>query len=210
MLASSVQSSAARNDLAWENLKHVTRYRTYQFLLKDSTCVKGRIASVNSDSVSVTVSANDKRKLNREELLSITDVPTFVFPSYLIYQGRSSWADVGTYASNHPESITVITIAGTDHTGAFVKTSDVDLAMSVGGKNIIIVKNQIKTIDLTTGTPLSDREEHWVRECAFPVICALRVSLWPRMLGKGARLQVRLYDASQPEDNRYMVCSGQP
>ena len=92
----------------------------------------------------------------------------------------------------------------------FVKMSDADITINVDGKIIIIVKNQIKTIDLTTGTPLSDRDEYWVRECAFPVICALRVSLWPRMLGKGARLHVRLYDASQPEDDRPMVCRGQP
>jgi len=200
VLAIALPQLGATKEKSWDNLKHVTRHRTYTVLARDLTCVTGRIASVAADSICVKPANGAVTRLKRMNVLRVTSDS-----GSIIFSGRSSWSDVKAYSSYPTESVVVTSNAGAEYKGRIMVISD--SVVTVG--NAIVRKSEISKLDILAYTPLSDSNEYWAEECAVTPICLLNASLWPRALGIGLRMRVRLYDASLPEDNGAVICKSQ-
>jgi hypothetical protein len=201
ILLNALQVAGATKSDGWDNLKHVTRHRTYTFLARDLHCVGGEIVSVTADSVTLKLPEGEVTKLERVDVLSVSG-----YPSYIIYSGRSSWSDVLAHRFYPTEGTRIWTKVGNEYNGKILSASDSDIAIGATDKSIKITKGDVSSVDIISYTPLSDHDEWWAEECSFLPICLLNTHLWPRTLGIGRRMRVRLYDSSLPEDNRSVTC----
>jgi hypothetical protein len=187
---------------SWNNLQTVTHGRSYTVLGRQGKCISGKIGKVTTDYVSLKLSNGTDVNIERHDVLRVTS-----YPSYVIYSGRSSWADVREYLSYPTEAVRVTLKAPpTEYVGKGELVSEVDITMSQPRGHVKLKKSQISTVDIISYTPLSDGNEYWAEECGITPICVLNVGLWPRLLGFGPRMRVRLFDSSLPEDNTPVPC----
>jgi len=201
MLMNVLPVVGATKDDGWENLKHVPWQRSYTFLARDLHCVTGEIVSVSADSVTLKLPKGEVTKMDRTDVLRVSGRP-----SYIIYSGRSSWSDVVGRRPYSTEGARIRTKDGKTHSGMFLGASDSDITVGQANGSINIAKADVSTFDIVSYTPLSDKDEYWAEECGVLPICLLNVRLWPRSLGIGLRMHIRLYDSSLPEDNRPIAC----
>lgn len=126
---------------------------------------------------------------------------------YIIYSGRSSWSDVGSYRG-YPTGAVRITAkqSGTQYHGELAAFSDTSVTVSQRGGAVHLPTSQIATLSIISYTPLSDYNEYWAEECILPPVCLLNPSLWPRLLGYRLKIEVRLFDSSMPEQDDPLTC----
>jgi hypothetical protein len=191
---------SATKDDGWENLSHVTWQRSYTFVARDLHCVTGEIVSVSADSLSVKLPKGGVTKLDRADILRVTS------DSYYIYSGRSSWSDVMGYKTYPGEGVRIQTKKGETHHGKLLGISDSDITVWQTDGSIKIAKGDVSKIDIVSGKPLTYSDEYWLQECFYLPVCVLDVHLWPRWVGIGRMMRVRLYNSSVPEDNRPLTC----
>ena len=195
---------AATNDDGWENVSSVTRERSYEFVSRDRHCLTGRIVSATADSVSVKLPNATVIVLNRVDLLQITAGSHFVF------SGRSSWSDFSGYKLFSGEGAIITTKAGKKYSSHHVKASNSSVTLGEPGHVVTIQKCDVARVILIFYKPLSDGNEYWLQECGYVALCILNADLWPRLIGIGQTMHVRVYESSLPEDNTPQACKTNP
>jgi hypothetical protein len=157
---------------------------------------------VTHDYVALKLPNGAEVNVERRDVLHVTS-----YPSYIIYSGRSSWVDVRGFASYPTETVRITMKApSTKYTGKDAFVSETDITISQPRGLIKFKKSEISTVDIISYTPLSDGNEYWAEECGIKAICVMNIALWPRLLGFGLRMRVRLYDSSLPEENSSVAC----
>ena len=194
----------ATADDYWANVSNVTRERTYDFVTRDRHCVMGKIVAVTDELVTVEPQKAGAVTLNRADVLQVTS------GSYIVYSGRSSWADFAGYKIFPREGAIITRRDGKKYRSGQVKATDSVVTLEESGRSISIPKSNVTTVVLISDRPLSGGDEYWLQECAVPYICVLNAGLWPRWVGIGRTMHVRLYDSSMPEDNTPLACKANP
>jgi hypothetical protein len=203
ILLAALPAFGGAKDDGWENLKHVTWQRSYTFVTRDLHCVTGEIASVSTEALTVKLPKGGVTKFDRGDVLQVGS------GSYQIYSGRSSWSDVIGYKTYPGERCRIRTQNGKTHEGKLLGVSGAEITIGQTEGKITIAKSDVSRVDIIGYTPLSDNDEYWVQECAVLPICVLNAHLWPRWVGIGRWMRVRLYDSSLPEDNHPVTCKDQ-
>ncbi len=181
----------------WDNLKLVTHRRSYGFVLRDGTCVTGKIVSVAADAVKIDQPT--PATLKRPDIIRVSDGDH----SYsVVYSSRSSWSDVAGIPPNENEYLRVVTKDGKQHEGSADQVGEAGMTLVKKGKSVNIAKSDVARVYFVRLKPLSDSARYSDEE-HFP----LNPELWPYYWNIGVHMPVLLYDSAEPEDNSKIVCS---
>jgi hypothetical protein len=186
-------SAAAPPATGWAILHHFTLDRSYSFVIRGQGCFKGRITSVAPDAVDVE-RAGQKFTLNRTDVLRIGESAG---ADNLVYSGRSSWSDLASIRLRRGERLQIRLKDGRQYTPASVAISDSQI--SFHGRTL--EKIRVAAVIYQRVKPLSSTDQRAGEEMP-----AADPALWPNLLDLAARIQVLVYDASQPEDNSPVTC----
>jgi hypothetical protein len=181
----------------WDNLKQVTHRRSYGFVLRDGTCVTGKIVAVAADAVKINQTT--PATLKRSDVVRVSD-GEHVYD--VVYSGRSSWSDAAGIPPNAKSYLRVVTKDGSQHEGAAARVGDSDITLDKKGKPDNIEKSDVARVFYVRLKPMSDSARFSDQE-TFP----LNPELWPYYWNIGVHMPVLLYDALAPEDNSKIVCS---
>lgn len=210
-LGSALAAATARDK--WSNLKLIRHDNTYTFAMRGGACVSGQIAAVTGDTVDVevlnvsTLGAKGARssmvRIKRQDLICVKDGTS---PNDIVYSGRSSWSDVlgirGIFAG---EYLLLVTKTGKEKKGKLLAGSLRELRLKRWGKSTEIAKSDVSMVYYVRTRPPSESVV-WSEQEMF----LFDPRLWPYMLGVAPKMKVLLYDASQPEDDRPILCSKRP
>lgn len=187
---------------SWKNLRKVTRGREYTVMTRTGACPTGRLGAVATGYLTLKLPKGKKVTVEKQNILRVT-----VDPDYIVYSGRSSWADVRTYSSYPTEAVKITAKAtGQQYVGKITSLSNADVTLRQSGGALKLAKDRIATLSIISYTPLSYGNDYWAEECAWMPICMLDAGLWPRMLGYRLRMQVLLFDSSRPEEDSPVAC----
>jgi len=104
-------------------------------------------------------------------------------------------------------TVSITTVRRRECSGEMIAVTDTDVTVRLLDKPVKLQKDQIAKVDMISYTPLSDKLDRWGEECdGNPLVCPMNPALWPRMLGLGLKVRVRLFDSTLPEDNAPVVC----
>jgi len=87
----------------WDNLKAITRDRSYTVALRDGRCMRGHLVSFDAQQVVL-----DSGVASRVEVLRVADDHTAAVHN-LIFSGRNSWADVKASGPRGTEYLLIVT-----------------------------------------------------------------------------------------------------
>jgi len=186
----------------WDNLKQVTRRVSFYFVDRNGDCVIGKVKNVDDTAVPVTRANASQTKIDRADLLRVTDGRR----SYnVVFSGRSSWSDVlalipAQNADKWRPKVVVQTNTGVQYKGQLIDASQGTISLKISGKTRDISKQEVSTVSLVRPKPV--KFSNTDRELVF--FAFLDPNLWPGIFG---RLAVRLYDANSPEDDSPIICS---
>jgi hypothetical protein len=197
----------SKKDDQWENLKQITRHRTYLYIDRRLHCGSAKIDQVNEQAVKLKRSDNTKITIDRQDLLRLGEWGLSAVG--IIYSGRSSWSDVKNqrHSSKDPQKsarMRLVTLDGKSHEGQLIEVDDAHLTLLDADNRIQLAKNDISKLYHLRFKPYSDRAEYVAEEA--PLIWALDPEvLWYAL--DFTRIPVLLYDSSVPEDDRAIECS---
>jgi len=190
---------------SWDNLRRVTHRKTYAVRDRQGRCTYGWISTVAAGYVTFTTPKGARVRVERQDVLSLTTYPTY--PLCIVYSGRSSWADVLKYSPSAKAMIITTKDRSIGYAAEAFLASDTSVTLDQGGRTIKLAKTQISTLDIISSTPWSDGITHWVEACDGNPMCgALDPAVWPRLFGFRAKMQVRLFNASLPEEDGAIDC----
>jgi hypothetical protein len=201
-LAFSLPALGAAKDDSWENLRRVTWHRTYTFVDHESNCFAGQILTVADQSVTIKRPQAKNITVERQNTLRVTDGRHI---NDVIYSAKSSWADVEGILPKTKEGVRVRTTSGRKYDGKLASASDTSITLMHPGGNINLAKADITQVYYVRYKPLSEGAEHSAQEMFF-----VDPRLWPYFLNISAKIPVRLYDSSVPEDNAPVQCKNEP
>lgn len=205
-LPSHVHSQSKKDD-QWENLKQITRHRTYLYIDRGLHCGSAKIDQVTEQAVTLKRSNNTKITIDRQDLLRLGEWGLSAVG--IIYSGRSSWSDVRNqrHSSKDPQKsarMRVVTLHGKSHEGQLIEVDNTHLALLDADNRIQLAKSDISKVYYLRIKPYSDRAEYVAEEA--PLIWALDPEvLWYAL--DSTRIPVLLYDSSVPEDYSAIECS---
>jgi hypothetical protein len=201
-LAFSLRALGAAKDDPWENLRRVTRHRAYTFVDHESNCVTGQILTVTNQSVTIERPQAKNITVERQNTLRVTDGRQI---NDVIYSARSSWSDVEVISPKTKERVKVLTRSGQEYEGKLVSASDIGMTLTHPSGNINLAKENIARVYYLRYKPMSEGAEHSAQE-----MFVIDPRLWPYFLNISAKIPVRLYDSSMPEDNIPVQCKNEP
>jgi len=183
------------------NLGHLER-DYFSFLLRDGTCQAGKIRAISRESVTLDQGGRPRGQIaiTRTEVLQVRD-------SDPLYSARSSWSDVGLVQQHKHEHLIVKLKSGKTISGPAAGVIGEQLSLRTVSDVKWIAKADLATVDWVRVTPAARLQ--WLAQEAGPA-AVLFPNMWPRMLGIGLLMTVRLYDADQPEDNSPAACPAPP
>lgn len=191
-----------KNTDSWKNLRKVTRGRNYTVVPRTGECITGKLGAVKADYLTLKLLKGKQVRVEKRDILRVT-----TGDEYIVYSGRSSWSDVRTYSSYPTEAVMITTrTTGQRYVGKIASLSNAAVTLSLPGGTVKLAKGRIATLSIISYTPLSYGNDYWAEECFLPPVCMLNVGLWPRVLGYHLRIQVLLYDSSQPEKDSPIAC----
>jgi len=191
----------AGEDSGWTNLDHINHSNRYRFILNDGTCRQLRIRTVNPDSLVVVLSENGSRvvvgKVARPAVIQVRD-------DQILYSSRSSWEDVQSIRKLYLHEYIKITLkSGVSTKGEIASSSDIGITLKGPAGASEIPKAAVARIDYIRLKPTPDGDQYMARET--PLVW-LDPRLWPYLVNIGVLIDVRLYDATLPEDNTSLQC----
>jgi hypothetical protein len=192
----------AGEDSGWTNLDRINHSNRYTFILNEGTCRELRIRAVKPESLVVVLSENDSRvvvgKIARPAVIQVRD-------DQILYTSRSSWADVQSIRKLYlHEYITIALKSGASIKGKIASTSDSGITLSGPAGGSDIPKTAVARIDYIRLKPPPDADQYMAIET--PLVW-LDPRLWPYLVNIGVLIDVRLYDATLPEDNTSLQCT---
>jgi len=185
---------------ASESLNHVTGSATFTFIRRDGTCVTGRIAKADTKSMTIQPFGLPPITLERGSLLQV------IQGNALLFSARSSWADVAS-VHVYPHEVLVLKIRSAKEVrGAPLKVTPGSISLKHALGKTVYPKADIDIVDYLRVKPATDSFMSTLDE--FPYALFLEPEFYYRVAGLEGRIRVRLYDASKPEDDSPVNCSG--
>jgi hypothetical protein len=197
----------SKKDDQWENLKQITRRRTYLYIDRGLHCGNAKIDQVTEQAVTLKRSDNTKITIERQDLLRLGEWGLSAVG--IIYSGRSSWSDVRNkpHSSKDPQKsarLRVVTLDGKSHEGQLIEVDDTHLALVEADNRTQLERIDISKVYHLRFKPYSDRAEYVAEE--LPLIWALDPEVLKYALDF-ARIPVLLYDSSVAQDESAIECS---
>jgi hypothetical protein len=176
-----------------KSLDGVTHQSSLVFLQRDGTCVEGTIAKADAGSIMVRRPQGAQVVLPREALLEAAQGDALVFSA------RSSWADIlGVHL--YPREALLLTLKnGKQIRGNVPKVQSSEITLTHSFRTTIYAKSDIATVDYLRLRPETDNYDFLLEEAPWFVV--FDPEFYARAVGLEGRMQVRLYDASKPEDD---------
>lgn len=196
----------SKKDDQWENLKQVTRHRTYLYIDRGLHCGSAKIDQVTEQALTLKRSDNTKITIDQQDLLRLGEWGMSAVG--IIHSGRSSWSDVRNqrHSSKDPQKsarMRVVTLHGRSHEGQLIEVDNTHLALLDADNRIQLAKSDISKVYYLRIKPYSDRAEYVAEEA--PLFWALDPEvLWYAL--DTTRIPVLLYDSSVPEDDSAIEC----
>ncbi len=195
---------AQSKDDSWNNLRQITKLRTYAYADRRGNCGRARIARVTDQSVTLKRPNKTKITIQRADLLRIGQWG--LWPIGALYSGRSSWYDVtllphDAKSSNRRMRIRIVTIDGKERSGELLDVDDSSLKLLKHGRESSFAKGSIAKVYAMSFRPISDQGEYAAQELF--VFVALDPEVWISLI----RIPVLLYDSSKLEENNAIQCS---
>jgi hypothetical protein len=191
------------------NLSHIDRGNTYSVILRNGTCLRGTIQSVDSDLLGLTVpnpaSKNSAAIVTAPRLVKVTRLDVLLAKDGLhqfdiLYSGRSSWRDVQSAPSHSREYLSITLKSGESVRGEPVASTDSQLSVKRSKSVTDIAKTDIALVEyirIKPAPPNVGRE--------FPAeFFDLRI--WPYIFNVGVQLHVPLFNSTLPEDDSILQC----
>jgi hypothetical protein len=194
---------------SWNNLKQLTHKRNLIFVRMDRSCIAGAINSVSDTAIVIKDLHGESVPIARGDLLRVSGAD---WGPSVLFSRRSSWSDLMAVASwlhrpLHPD-VVVGNKSGKTQRGKLQTISETELVLESDHKALHITKGDISVVDYVTAKPLSSSAEYADGELAWMKI--FDPELWPKLFGFQGVVNVRLFDASLPEDNSSIVCPNDP
>ena len=181
-------------------LNHVTGSATFTFVRRDGTCVTGRITKADTKTITVQPFMLPPITLERGSLLQV------IQGNALLYSARSSWADVAS-VNVYPREVLVVKIrSGKEVRGTPLKVTPDNISLKHGLGKTVYPKADIDIVDYLRVKPATDSYMSILEEAPYALF--LDPEFYYRAAGLEGRVRVRLYDASKPEDDSSVNCSG--
>ena len=196
-----------KKDDQWENLRQITRRRTYMYIDRRLRCGAGMIAEVSEQAVTLKRADHTKIIIERQDLLRLGELG--LSATGIIFSGRSSWSDVKNQRHSSKDTqrnarMRVITLDGKSHEGQLTEVDDARLALLDGDDRISLTRTDISKVYHLRFKPYSDRAEYVAGE--LPLIGALDPEVLKYELDF-TRIPVLLYDSSVAQDENAIECS---
>jgi hypothetical protein len=189
---------SAVGQLGKDSLEDVTHSSSFRFVHRDGTCVFGKLSKADTTSVTVQPYHKPSITIPREGLLQISQ------GNALLFTARSSWADVSA-ATLYPREALVLNLkSGKRVKGKPVKTDSDAITLKHGIHTTLYPKSDVATIDYLRVKPATDGFMSILGEA--PWILLLDPEFYYRATGLPGRIQVRLFDATKPEDDTPVEC----
>jgi len=181
-----------------KTLDSVTHSSSFKFVERDGFCVYGKISK--ADANSVTVQPLDKPPMHKDDLLQVSQ------GNALLCSARSSWADVAA-TPIYPHEALVLGLKSVKHVkGKPVKTTSDSITLKHGLSTTLYPKSEIVTVDYVRVKPATDAFMTILGEA--PWFLLLDPEFYYRATGLPGRIQIRLYDATKPEEDTPVACTG--
>jgi hypothetical protein len=188
----------AAGQSAQDSVEGITNSSSFKFVQRDGTCIFGKILKADATSVTVQPFQKPSTTIPREDLLQI------IQGNALLFTARSSWADVSG-ATLYPREALVLNLkSGKQVKGKPIKTNSDGITLKHGVHTSLYPKPDIATIDYLRVKPATDAFMSILGEA--PWIVVLDPEFYYRATGLAGRIQVRLYDATKPEDDNPVEC----
>jgi hypothetical protein len=196
----------SKNDDQWENLKQITRRRTYMYVDRQLHCGNAKIDQVTEKAVTLKREDHTKITIERQDLLRLGEWG--LSANGIIYSGRSSWSDVRYQRrdAKNPQrgaKLHVITLDGKSHEGQLIGVDDTNLALLDADKRVQLARSDISKLYYLRLKPFSDRAEYVAEE--LPLLWVLDPEVLKYELDI-TRIPVLLYDSSAPQDDSAIAC----
>lgn len=197
----------AKTDDQWENLKQITRRRTYMYVDRSLHCGSAKIDQVTDQAVTLKHSDHSKITIERHDLLRLGELG--LSATGIIYSDRSSWSDVRNqrHSPKDPHRrarLRAVTLDGKSHEGQLIEIDDTHLTLLDGDLRTQLANSDISKVYHLRPKPFSDRAEYVVQEA--PVIWVLNPEVLSFELDF-TRIPVLLYDSAAPQDDSAIQCS---
>jgi hypothetical protein len=196
---------------SWANLGHVSRSNVYTFILRNKTCLQGRIDSVHPDSLNLAMPNTASKPptnyvtVNRSDVLQIKDGSA---GNDVVYNGRSSWRDVESVPAHAREYLSIRLQSGKLVTGKPVSSTDYELSLKRLNGVKTVQKADISLVYYIRIKPTPAGLEWYVQE-AGP-LAGLNPQTWPYIFNLGVQMSVLLYNSALAEDNSTLRCPTGP
>jgi hypothetical protein len=197
-------------DPSWMNLGHIDRGNTYFVILRDGTCLQGKIQSVKPDSLSIAV-PNPNAKPNPNvvavprlvtvALLDALQVKDGYHEFDILYSGRSSWRDVRAVPSHSRESLSITLKSGEAVRGVAAGSTDSQLSVRRSKAVDDIAKADIALVDYIRIKPAPENLAHEAQE-----VMVLDPRIWPYIFNIGVQMRVPLFNSTLAEDDSALQC----
>jgi hypothetical protein len=202
-------ASTAAADDSWQNLKHVTHERYYTVVDRKSNCTTGHIVKTNDHELTLKLLNRTYATFDRAGVLrvSVSQAGPYLPPHVhanvgrvydAVYNDKSSWSDLKRVAG---EEVKVVKTDGETYEGRLLITFETQMELDRTAGKLEIAKGDVAQVYHLRPKPLTDDEKYSAQEDFW-----IDPRLWPYYLNLVPRLPVRLYDASQPDDNTPVRC----
>ncbi|HYL67984.1 MAG TPA: hypothetical protein VEX69_02365 [Candidatus Limnocylindria bacterium] len=193
-------------DDQWENLKQITRRRTFLYVDRQLQCGNGKIDQVTERTVTLKREDHTKITIARQDLLRLGEWG--LSANGIVYSARSSWTDVRNqlHSPNNPHRrarLRIVALDGKIHEGQLIEVDETHLALLDEGKKVQLAKSDIAKVYYLRLKPWSDRAEYIVQEA--PVIWIIDPEVVRYELDT-SRIPVLLYDSSALQDESAIEC----
>jgi len=203
---------AADTNAAWNNLKHITHGGSYSFVSRGEKCFQGKITEVKDGSIVVKRTsdngANKPVELLRADVIRIDDGT-----AGLLYSGRNTWNEVVSLASEEMSgfnvgkgSFLVVTKSGKKLSSRTMKVTASDLTLGEPGHEEKVSKAQVASVGYVRASSWAEGVE-WTHQ-EFGPLAVFDPRYWPHVLHLSGTLTVPVYDASLPENDTAVACTG--
>jgi len=169
-------------------------------MTRAKNCFRGHLIGSTADSITIQI-GQKQVTLQKSDLLFARE--SFQ-ESDILFSGRSSWVDATHVWPEGHEYLSVLLKDGTEIREK-VKSSGSDfIALNVKGHVRRIEKQQVATIDYVRFLPGTDRQADLAYDAE--ILNLLQPDFYRERFGHPPAIDVRLYDASLPEDNTRLRC----
>ena len=115
-------ASVAEAEDSWKNLERIRLDREYTVVFRDGRCINGRLTVTDDNSLIIESVPSDRPAghkgdavhavtVKRADVIRVSDT-TSADPHDVIYNGRSSWADLVTSRPGNPEWLRIVSKTG--------------------------------------------------------------------------------------------------